>query len=151
MASFTKGPGTQPDPFGKNVYLRSTDPKPRKESYTCAASTVALETVNGVANQKVLQSGEVMAKITSGGDSGKIGPYDVNATDGRQTLTNIVGINDTFLPWQLLERDVEVAVTYEGAVVQGWCFERVTGVRAALGDTTAAGLVGKKTLDIKFK
>jgi hypothetical protein len=151
MASFTKGPSTAPDPFGPNEYLRSTDPKPRKESYTVAASTVALETVNGVANQKLLQSGEVMAKITSGGDSGKIGPYDVNATDGRQTLTNIVGINDTFLPWQLLERDVEVAVTYECAAVQGWCFERISGVRGVLGNTTAAALVAQKGLDVKFK
>lgn len=150
MASFTKG-GTGPDTFGKNVYLRSTDPKPRKESYTVSAATVALETVNAVANQKVLQSGEVMAKITSTAEAGKIGPYDVNATDGRQTLANIVGINDTFLPWQLLERDVEVAVTYEGAVVQGWCFERISGVRGVLGNTTAAGLIAQKGLDIKYK
>ena len=150
MASFNKG-GTGPDPFGKNVYLRSTDPKPRKESYTVAASTVALETVNGVANQKLLQSGEVMAKITSGGDSGKIGPYDASAADGRQTGANIVGINDTFLPWQLLERDVEVAVTYDAAVVQGWCFERVAGVRGVLGNTTAALMVAQKGMNINFK
>jgi hypothetical protein len=152
MASFTKG-GAGPDTFGKNVYLRSTDPKPRKESYTVSAAAVALETVNGVADQKVLQSGEVMAKITSGPEAGKIGPYDTDTgvTDGREDKDNIVGINDTFLPWQLLERDVEVAVTYEAAVVQGWCFERDAGVRVVLTDATAAEMVAKKGLDLKFK
>lgn len=150
MASFTKG-GAGPDTFGKNVYLRSTDPRPRRESYTVSAASVALETVNGVANQKVLQSGEVMAKITSTAESGKVGPFDVNATDGRQTLANIVGINDTFLPWQLLERDVEIGVTYDAAVVQGWCFERISGVRGVLGNTTAAALVAQKGLNVNFK
>lgn len=151
MAHFNKG-GGGPDPFGKNVYLRSTDPKPQKESYTVAASTVALETVNGRANQKVLQSGEVLAKITSGPEIGKVGPFQAGATDGRQTAANIVGINDTFLPWQLLERDVEVAATYDCTAVQGWCFERdAAGVRIALTNTTADAMRGTKGLDVKFK
>jgi hypothetical protein len=147
MASFTKG-GAGPDPFGKNVYLRSTQDV-KKESYTVAASTVALEVVNGVTDQKVLQSGEVMAKITSGGDAGKIGPFQASVTDGRQTLANIVGVNDTFLPWQLLERDVEVAVTYEATVVQGWCFERnAAGARITLTNTTIDAMRGVKGLEI---
>jgi hypothetical protein len=136
MPSFVK-PGAGSAPFGKNVYLRSTQDVKTK-SYTVAAASVVTETIDGVA-QKILQSGEVMAKITSGGDSGKIGPFQSDAADGRQTIANVVGINDTFLPWQLLERDVEVAVVYEATVVQAWCFERgVAGVRAAL---TTAGLV----------
>lgn len=150
MASFTKG-GAGPDTFGKNVYLRSTDPRPRRESYTVSAAAVALETVNGVANQKVLQSGEVMAKIATGPEAGKVGPFDLSATDGRQTPANIVGINDTFLPWQLLERDVEIAVTYDAAVVQGWCFERTAGVRGVLGNTTAGALIAQKGMNINFK
>lgn len=151
MAHFNKG-GGGPDPFGKNVYLRSTDPKPQKESYTVAASTVALETVNGKTNQKVLQSGEVLAKITSGPEIGKVGPFQAGATDGRQTAANIVGINDTFLPWQLLERDVEVAATYDCTAVQGWCFERdAAGLRIALTNATADAMRGTKGLDVKFK
>lgn len=258
MASFTKG-GAGPDPFGKNAYLRSTQDV-KKESYTVAASTVALETVNGVADQKVLQSGEVMAKIISGSEAGKIGPFQrgtvnnevqtiglgaatagtititfdgaatgniaFNATaaavqaaleglpnvdpgdivvtggplpgvitltfggryagrnvaevvvtptgltggvvtvttttqggavgggptDGRADPANIVGINDTFLPWQLLERDVEVAVAYEATAVQGWCFERdVAGARIALSNATADAMRGVKGLDVHFK
>lgn len=150
MASFTKG-GAGPDPFGKNAYLRSTQDV-KKESYTVSAASVALETVNGVANQKILQSGEVMAKITSGPEAGKIGPFQALATDGRQTAANIVGINDTFLPWQLLERDVEVAVAYEATAVQGWCFERdAAGVRIALTNTTADAMRGVKGLDVHFK
>jgi hypothetical protein len=49
------------------------------------------------------------------------------ALDGRQTLANIVGINDTFLPAQLMDRDVEIAVLYDGAVVQANCFELDAG------------------------
>ena len=150
MASFTKG-GAGPDPFGKNVFLRSTQDV-KTESYTLAASTVALETVNGVANQKVLQSGEILAKITSGPETGKVGPFQAGATDGRQTLTNIVGINNTFLPWQLLERDVEVSAVYECTAVQGWCFERdAAGARIALTNTTADAMRGVKGLDVHFK
>lgn len=268
MPSFTKGGGAGLDTFGSNEYLRSTADV-KKESYTVAASTVPLETVNGVANQKVLKPGEVMAKIVTGGEAGKIGPFQrgtgaagaaaVNevqsiglgaasagsvtitfagqttaaiafnataaqvtaalqalsnvdpgdivasggpfpgvvtltfggqyaatdvptitatptgltggtvtitpvtagsppgpttggATDGRGDPANIVGINDTFLPWQLLERDVEVAVTYECAAVQGWCFERdAAGLRYVLSNSTADAMRGTKGLDVKFK
>lgn len=153
--SFSKGPTPAAfAAFGKNQYLRDTDIF-ITESFTVAASSVATETINGVA-QKVLQSGEILAKITTeagtstADDIGKVGPYDVNATDGRQTLTNIVGINDTFLPWQLMEHDETVAVVVACRAYQARCFERVTGVRGALGNTTAAGLVAKKTLNVLF-
>ena len=73
------------------------------------------------------------------------------ANDGRQTLANIVGINGTFLPWQLLERDVEVAVAVEARVVQAWCIELdASGAEIALTNTTAAGLVAQKSLSIIF-
>ncbi len=150
MAHFTKG-GAGPSPFGGNEYLRSTQDV-KKEHYTVAASTVALETVNGVANQKVLMPGEAMAKITSGGEIGKIGPFQAAVTDGRQTAANLVGLNDTFLPWQLLERDVEVAVAYQCTAVQGWCFERnAAGARVVLLDATADALRSTKGLHINFK
>lgn len=151
MAHFTKG-GGGPNPFGKNVYLRSTQDV-KKESYTLAASTVPLEDVGdgtGV-TQKILQSGEILAKITSGPEAGKVGPFMAGATDGRQTADNIVGINDTFLPWQLLERDVEVAATYEATAVQGWCFERdAAGLRIPLTNATADAMRGLKGLDVRF-
>jgi len=148
MASFTKG-GTARTPFGKNVYLRSTQDV-KTESYTLAAASVPTETIDG-STQKVLQAGEVLAKITSGGDAGKVGPFQTLATDGRQTLANIVGLNDTFLPWQLLERDVEVAAVYQATAVQGWCFERnAAGARIVLLDATADAMRSVKGMHINF-
>lgn len=156
MPSFDRGPTPAAyTPFGKNAYLRSTNPRPNFESFTVAASSVAVEVIDG-SNQKILQSGEVMAKITSAAgtstaaDVGKVGPYDVNATDGRQTLANIVGINDTFLPWQLLEHDEQISCAVSGRVVQAWCIERISDVRGPLGNTTAAALVAQKTLSFLF-
>lgn len=144
-------------PFGKNVYLRSTkDIKP--ESYMFAAAAIPTVTIDGFV-QKVLQPGTVLAKITSGADAGKVGVYQAVAngtiaapTDGRQTAANIVGINDTFLPWQLMEGDREVAAVYEAAVVQGWCFEYDTaGVRIALSNATRDAIVAAANLALLFK
>lgn len=149
MPSFNKGGGLR-TPFGSNEYLRSTQDV-KKESYTLAAATVPNETIDGVV-QKVLLPGEVLAKITTGADSGKVGPFMAGATDGRQTLANIVGINDTWAPWQTMEHDIEVAATYEATCVQGWCFERdAAGLRIALTNTTADAMRGTKALDIRFK
>jgi hypothetical protein len=73
------------------------------------------------------------------------------ANDGRQTLANIVGVCDTFLPWQTMYRDVEVAVIYEAAVVQAKCIElNAAGVEIALTDTTAAAMVAQKTMNFTF-
>lgn len=152
MSTFVKGGGVS-TPFGKNEYLRSTNPKPRFESYTVAASSVLSRTIDGT-SQKILQPGTVMAKITSGGDAGKIGPFQEGATDGRQTAANIVGLLDTFLPWQLLERDVEVAVAYNSVMaVQVWCFEyTIAGgsTPQVLGNTTADAMRGNKKLNVNF-
>jgi hypothetical protein len=149
MPSFTKGGGNR-TPFGSNEYLRSTRGV-KKESYTCSAASVPNETIDGV-TQKQLKPGEIMAKITSTGEAGKVGPFMAGVSDGRQTLTNIVGINDTWLPWQLMEHDNEIAVTYECVAVQAWCFERDSGgARIALTNTTAAALVAQKGMDVKFK
>jgi hypothetical protein len=151
MSTFVKGGGVS-TPFGRNEYLRSTDPKPRFDSYTVAASSVPARTIDGT-QQKILQPGTVMAKITSGGDAGKIGPFQQDAADGRQTLTNVVGLLDTFLPWQLLERDVEVAVAYQAHAVQAWCTELTTAggaVPQTLTNTTADAMRGGKKLQITF-
>jgi hypothetical protein len=257
MASFTKGaPGSIM--FGKNVYLRSTVGM-KFESYTLAYDTVPTQTIDGVAGQKILQPGTVLAKITNGTNAGKVGPFmaagtaeiqvltgggtisggtytitfngatttaiafnapaatvqaalealatigtgnvvvtggpvsttpltltfqgqrsgDIpqitasaasltgssptltpststpgvaGAVDGRSVLTNIVGLNDTFLPWQLMERDVEVAAMYIGTAVQGWCLEyNAAGTLVALTNTTADAMRSTKGLDITFK
>jgi len=148
MPGFSKGPGYRA-PFGKNEYLRSTEGV-KDESYTVASSVIPTRTVDGDA-VKVLQPGTVMAKITSGAQSGKIGPFEAGVTDGRQTGANIVGLAKTFLPWQLNERDVEIGVTYEATAVQSWCLEvNASGVYIALTDTTADLMRGTKNLDIMF-
>ena len=149
MPSYDPG-GAPRTPFGKNVFLRSTRDV-KTESYTLSAASVPTETIDGV-TQKVLQSGEILAKITSGGEAGKVGPFQAGVTDGRQTAANIVGINNTFLPWQLLEHDVEVAAVYECTAVQAWCFERdAAGARIALTNTQADAMRGVKGMDVHFK
>ena len=149
MADFVKGGSNLGTPFGVNEYLRSTKDV-KKESYTVAASTVPTVTVtdNGqTSQQKILDRGVVMAKITSGGEAGKIGPYSIDTvgvTDGRSNTANIVGLNDTFLPWQLLDRDVEIAVTYECTAVQAWCKEyKADGTTQAISNTTATAMLSK--------
>lgn len=150
MSTFVKG-GTPNTPFGRNEFLRSTQDV-KTESYTLAASTVPAKTIDGVAGQKILKPGTVLAKITSGGESGKVGPFQAGATDGRQTAANIVGLNMTFLPWQTMERDVEVAAVYECTAVQAWCIELdATPAEIALTNTTADAMRGTRGLDIHFK
>lgn len=134
MPSFdTSGSGLR-TPFGKNQYLRSTQDV-KFESAMCAMTGVPTVDIDG-STQKVLQPGTLIAKITSGPDAGKFGAFDSGATDGRQTAANVVGINDTFLPWQLLERDVEIAYAYDASVVQAWCIEYVAGVATPLSNAT---------------
>jgi hypothetical protein len=150
MPSFVKGGGVT-TPFGRNEYLRSTR-NTQFESYTLAASTITAQTIDGVANQKIVQPGTVMAKITSGADAGKVGPFQTGALDGRQTVANIVGVNDTFLPWQTIERDVEIGVLYHGTAVQAWCFEyNAGGALIALTNTVADAMRGVKGMDVTFK
>ena len=149
MPSFAKGGGVK-EPFGSNEYLRSTQDV-KKEFATFASATLPNETIDGVV-QKMLKPGEVLASITSGPDAGKVGVFQALATDGRQTLANIVGVNDTWLPWQLMEHDTEIAYTYEATCRQAWCFERDSaGVRIALTNTTAAAMIGLKALSLMFK
>jgi len=150
MSTFVKG-GTANTPFGRNEFLRSVQDV-KVESYTVAASTVPPRTIDGVAGQKILKPGTVMAKITSTAEAGKIGPFSAQATDGRQTAANIVGINMTFLPWQLMERDVEIGVVYECTAVQAWCIELdAAGAEIVLTNTTADACRGVRGLDIHFK
>lgn len=159
MTTFVAG-GAANTPFGVNEFLRSVKGI-KREHYMVAASTVLARTIDGVAGQKVLQRGQVMAKITSGPESGKIGPYSTDTagvTDGRSSAANIVGINETFLPWQLMERDVEVACVYEASAVQAWVYEMTLAGGAtpqALSNTTATAMqrggAAGKGVDITWK
>lgn len=155
MASFDKPDQVNSTPFGKNQYLHSTK-NTQFQGFTFAHDTLPEETwVDGTGKEhteKILQSGEVLAKITSGPNAGKVGVFQEDATDGRGDVDNIVGINDTFAPWQLKERDIEVAALYHGTVKQAWCFIRDdAGERIVMDDTVAAALQGGKGLDILCK
>lgn len=149
MSSFIKG-GSTSTPFGRNEFLRSTQDV-KTESYTLAASTVPARTRDGVAGQKILQPGTVLAKITSGPEAGKVGPFMAGVTDGRQTATNIVGLDVTFLPWQTIERDVEISAAYQCTAVQSWCIELdAAGLEIPLSNTTADAMRGGKRVHINF-
>lgn len=143
-------------PFGKPEFLGFTDDN-NFESFTVCRFAVPDETIDTFV-QKILRPGTAMALITStpvGGttaDIGKIGPFNASVTDGRQTLTNLVGINSTWLPWQFNERDVEVAVLVDGFVFQERCYEYDgAGALVALTDATAAGMLAKKFMDINVR
>lgn len=261
MPDFVAGGGNS-TPFGRNEFLRSTNPKPQTETYQIAKETVPARTIDGNPGQKILQPGTAIAKITAGPNAGKYGPFQAagtveqdtltksgtwtgvggtyrlgstggadhvdvpfdatasdvaaavqslaayssyvvsasggplgttpivlsftgdtgdnvpnvtfdpalltggtspnavvtqsqasspGATDGRGTLANLVGICLTFLPWQLMDRDVEVGVVTNGTCVQAWCFElNAAGDPIALTNTTADAMRGLKRLDINF-
>jgi hypothetical protein len=149
MPSFSAGPDSVRTPFGKNEFLRSTQDV-KTESYTFWMDGIPTETIDTSTNQKVLQPGTVLAKATSGTGIGKVGVFDSGAADGRQTPANIVGLDQTFLPWQLIERDVEVAAVVEARVKQAWCFEYVAGVRTPLTNATRDAILALPNLAILF-
>lgn len=129
-------------PFGSNEFLRSTEDV-KRESWTFATSSLPAFTVDGAAH-KLLQRGVIVATITAvGADQGKVGPFQAGATDGRQTVANIVGINDSFVPWQLDDGDKEIAVVYSAVVLTARLLELNAGGTAwiAAQGSTKTGLV----------
>lgn len=144
---------------GKKQILRSAQPGSYTViSKTIASSTFPVEKIDGY-DQKLLQEGEVLVRLTSGPDTGKTVPYQLDPTgegavpfaDGRSTLTNLVGVSKDYFGWELNERDVEAGCLTRGQLVQAWCSIRsATGERIALTDAVADALRGKKTLDILF-
>jgi len=145
----------------RNQYLDSTR-NLQFESYTCARTSVTPESwtnQEGVTTLgRILQSGEVLAKITTAAgtstadDVDKVGPYQVGATDGRGDLANIVGVNETFVPWQLDERDVDIAALWHGTVRFAWCTIRdAAGARIPMTTAVADALYGKRSLDVNSK
>lgn len=150
MADFVSG-RTDYAVHGKKNILRSAQPG----SYTVVSKTVSsaqypTETIDGF-TQKVLNEGEVLAVLTSGPGAGKVVPFQLGASDGRQDVANLVGVTKDYFAAQLMDRDVEAGVLTRGQLVQAWCTIRAAdGTRVALTDTVADALRGKKNLDILF-
>ncbi len=90
--------------------------------------------------------GSYAATVTPGTEGGTGA-----ASDGRQSTANIVGVLETFLPWQTKYRDVEVSVLYRGAVVQDWCMEMgASDAFVALTDATRDAMLGLPSLSLTF-
>ncbi|QSY59680.1 hypothetical protein [Bifidobacterium longum] len=68
-----------------------------------------------------IRSGIPLAKITSGANKDAYGPYDPNATDGRQTaiaglLESMIAVNITYAGWDV--DDVYVGMRYRGDIIK---------------------------------
>lgn len=148
----TSGISHYPEPHN---YLRSTQPGSfLNTSYTLARGSHPVEPVaTGIgAGKKFLQRGEVLAKITSGGDAGKVGVFQAGATDGRADAANIVGINRTYAPWELNERNVDVAADYAASVVAAWVTTRdASGARVPVSKGTMDAISARTDLNIIWK
>lgn len=141
--------GDQP-PVGVNNFLHSTK-HVLDDSRTIAKENFPVEPgLDG--NQKYLQKGEVLAAITSGPQAGKFGVFQLDATDGRGEPANIVGLNKTYYPYQLMDRNVDVANVYACVAKQAWCTIRnAAGARIPLTNALADAMRGRKDLQINFK
>lgn len=140
--------GDQP-PIGVWNFLRSTRGV-LTDSRTVAKGSFPVDK-DSTTGQKTLQKGDVIAKITSGADSGKFGVFStdtVGVTDGRSDVANIVGICNSYYPYQLMDRDVEVAVVYAASVVQANVMVRdATNARVAISNTVVTALQDRKDLN----
>lgn len=82
-------------------------------------------------SKQYLQKGTVLARITSPATaSGLVGPFDPAATDGRQLIYGIVGINDTFA--DLSNGPVDIGVLVVGRVKTSNVI--VAGVKGGIAD-----------------
>ena len=147
MPLFKKSQGIMP-----NEYLYSTVGN-LFNTYTLSLSAVTNSSVSqSMANLKddkgnyYANKGWLLAKITSGIQNGKVGPYDSGASDGRQTAANIVGFLDTFA--NLEDGDKDVGVLYVGTVTKENVY--VEGTKGNPSDTIK-GYLRTATLDILFK
>lgn len=148
MPSFVKGGGNTA-PFGPREYLRSTR-EFLTNSATFAASTLPEVDIDGE-KEKILQPGVALAVITSGAETGKVGAFQTSATDGRGDVANLVGLNDTFLPYQLKDGDFEVSVVYGCVAVKEWCTQLdAAGAFVQITEAAADGLRGGQSLEVKF-
>jgi len=146
--------GDQP-PIGVNNFLRSTQPGSfLTDSRTLSSAAMPTE-VGTTTGQKYLQKGEIIAKITTGPNAGKFGVFSTDTTgvtDGRSDPANIVGINNSYYPYQLMDRDVEVAVVYAASVVQANVTVRdASGARIPVPNATVDALADRKDLGLIWK
>ncbi|HFC76730.1 MAG TPA: hypothetical protein ENJ27_00680 [Candidatus Moranbacteria bacterium] len=112
------------------------------------SATIDADTVTTVDsdNNKYLNKGVVIARITSPASaSGLVGPYDEDATDGRQLDGNILGINDTFA--DLSNGDVEVGYLTHGVVKES---KIVMGSKDGDLPDSYKSLLRTATMDITF-
>lgn len=157
MPSFDKPDALRSDPFGKNEYLRSTKGNLFTSATVHKDSITAEQWKDGQNPQntqtfKLLQTGEVICKITSGPMQGYFGPYQEGATDGRADVANIAGLNDTYSPDKFNRRNNEVAVCYKGTALRQRVFIRdSTGKRKVATDAVINAMRGTVGLDLLFK
>ena len=151
MASYDEGPNSI-ETFGVNEYLATTHGLIFTSKTLGTASAAVLDEVIDGSTQRVLQPGLVLARVTAvTGEENKVGPYDTTATDGRQTAANIVGINDTFAPWELLRRDIPVAALVHGRVETAGCIYYLAGVKTVLSGALADTINALAHLDLSFE
>lgn len=149
MPHFNPGGGVSPT-FGRNEYLRSTENR-QFRSYTVSSAAFPVEKIGDDEGQKFLQAGEVMVTLTGGPEAGKSVPFQTGGANGADSLTGILGLNDSFEPWRLNNGDIEAGIMYHGAATQGWCTIRdASGKRVPMTDAVANAMRSSKTLDILF-
>lgn len=112
------------------------------DSATVASGSVTADSQG----DKILQKGTVLAAITSGVDSGKVGPYDTGASDGRQTSGNIIGICERFL--NLKNGDFDTAYLYAGVVTENRVWS--DGTQGSLSDAVKTAMQSN-TMHILFR
>jgi hypothetical protein len=136
---------------GKRQILRHAHPGSfNVQSKTISHAAFPTEELDGY-DQKILNEGEVLAAITSGPNAGKNGVFQLEATDGRADLANLVGVNKDYFGAQLMDRDVEAGVLVHGHLVQNWCTIRnAAGERVTMPNNVADALRAKKNLQIQF-
>lgn len=149
MSTFVKGGGAK-TPFGRNEFLRSTHPEPRTTSYTLAMASWPQVLVDGT-YQKIAQPGTVLAKITSGADSGKVGPYSGTAgTKEAQTLTKAGTITGgTFTLGFNGANTASIAYDATAATVQA-ALNAVATVAAVGGVTVTGGPLNTGAFTVTF-
>lgn len=137
-------------PFGANSAMRSTHGY-QVESYSASAADFPSTDIDG-APEKILWKGTILCKITSGPEAGKVGPFQTDATDGREDIANAVGVSHSFRPWQLNRGDIEVGAVYHGTFYLDRClkYDDATSGAVPITQADADELRGKTHIDLLF-